>query len=325
MTGHGQISVVVASRGRPEAIRRCLTTIVAAATEALGEIIVVDQSTPPYTGLAEIVAAAPEVRFQHLTSDTVGVSRGRNLGIEAATGEIIAFTDDDCMVDDNWIAAIATAFADDRTLDGLTGRVAAIGDGDPDIVPTPLVMATQPARFSPTGDPSAHGGAGNFAARRDALRAVGGFDESLGPGSTVPAAEDIDLLYRLVQSGHHLAFVPSVQISHESWRPVEELLALTWSYGFGSGVYLTRELIGRGDRVALNILLWRLLKGGCWSLLGGLLMGHRWHIHSSWRRICGTLYGAWCVLVRHPDYQMTDDWIAHPAPRRRAQAGGGVQ
>ncbi|MDH4228537.1 MAG: glycosyltransferase [Nitrospirota bacterium] len=305
------LSVVIATRNRPDKVARCVASVMAAATPQLLEVIVVDQSTGIRANLDAVVGplAARGFALHHIATPTVGVSVGRNIGLRMASGEIVVVTDDDCVVDTGWLSSILAAFSPRPELDGVCGRILPLGEGQPGLVPVAVFPSGQAAEFPRRADPSRFGSGGNFAVRRRVLLAAGGYDETLGPGTAVPAAEDTETLFRLVRSGKKLVYDPRPLVYHESWRPAGELLDLTRSYAFGSGVYLTRALVGRHDWVALFILVRRLMLGGVWLFIGGLLLGKPWHRQAAWRRIRGTAGGVWAVLTRNPAFGLGGDWL----------------
>ncbi len=103
--GAASITVAVATSGRPEELARCLRAL-ARQTLAPHELLVVDQGdgTPLRPDLL------PGIRFVHCRQRRVGLSASRNAAVTCASSEIVAFTDDDCVPDTNWLRAVAAAF-----------------------------------------------------------------------------------------------------------------------------------------------------------------------------------------------------------------------
>jgi hypothetical protein len=100
--------------------------------------------------------------------------------------------------------------------------------------------------------PWAAGSGGNFAAHRDLLLRYGGWDERLGPGSPGRAAEDAELLYRILRAGGVIRYEPAAVVRHE-WQTWERRLATRSSYGYGVGA-LCGMWLRRGDRFAARML-----------------------------------------------------------------------
>jgi hypothetical protein len=78
------------------------------------------------------------------------------------------------------------------------------------------------------------GSGANFAAAAERLRALGGWDERLGTGSPGRAAEDADLLYRLLRDGGTVRYEPTAVVRHD-WQPRARRLTTRWSYAYGVG------------------------------------------------------------------------------------------
>ena len=89
-----------------------------------------------------------------------------------------------------------------------------------------------------------------MALRREALIAAGHFDEELGAGARFPAAEDTDMLYRVMRAGWSVACCDDVIVTHHDWRRRRELLRLHYRYGVGVGAQ-TAKHVTAGDREAL--------------------------------------------------------------------------
>jgi glycosyltransferase involved in cell wall biosynthesis/GT2 family glycosyltransferase len=186
------LSVVVASRNRPALLARLLEALGPQLEELAGraELIVVDDgSTPPYAHSA--VGAARLVRTGGL-----GPARARNRGAREARGEVVAFTDDDVVVEPGWVAAI---------LDRLAAEPAAAGvSGD-----------TSSPPYNPLYEHSVEDRVGrsfltcNVAYRRAALEAVGGFDERFSH-----AHEDWDLGQRIEATVGAVLFEPAMRVVH---------------------------------------------------------------------------------------------------------------
>lgn len=215
------VSVVVCTRDRPDALAACLKSLTRM-TPAAGELIVVDNSAD---GSALAVARnCPEVVYIH--EPRPGLSAARNAGVAASRGEIVAFTDDDVEVTENWAANLAQAFQSSE-VDAVTGLVL------PARLDTPAQRFFQfdlggfgdqyaPVTFGeaffrrtrPTGVPVWRIGAGaNMAFRRSSLVRAGPFDERLGAGAA-GCSEDSEIWYRLLASGGLCLYEPRCVVTH---------------------------------------------------------------------------------------------------------------
>jgi glycosyltransferase involved in cell wall biosynthesis len=217
------VTVVIPTRDRPDLLRTCLAAV-AAAVGPDDEVIVVDSASTRAADVAEVVRAAG-VRLVRL--DVKGASRARNAGWRAATRDVVVFTDDDCLPQPGWTQAFAAAFTADIDLAWGAVTVAVGGTGAAEH------SADLPASGRAGDDLGLLGASNNLAVRRSALDAVGGFDERLGPGTPLPAAEDKDLLDRLLRAGGAGVLVPDALVEHVVWRSRWQSLRVAYSYGIG--------------------------------------------------------------------------------------------
>lgn len=244
-TGTVTVSVVVATRNRPMMLNACLASLRAAVGDA-GEIIVVDSASDDADAV-RVVSARYGARY--LRCDEPGASLARNRGWRAASGDVIAFVDDDVRVAPTWAASVAVAFAADPAAAFVTGRI----DVPPEQAGAPRPVALDDRDDAVTFSvasvgPIGHGA--NAAFRRAALEEVGGFDEQLGPGRAFRASEDYDLFDRVLGRGHRGRYEPGARAWHDQWRAKRQLIALDWAYGIGSGARLAKLV--RTDRRRLR-------------------------------------------------------------------------
>jgi GT2 family glycosyltransferase len=258
MEGSGQlpgdtISIVVCTRDRPADLERCLEALLPLAEQG-HEVIIVDNA-PQTEAAAGLVRRYP---YRYLVEAEPGLNRARNLGLRAASRPIIAFTDDDCVPDPGWAAALRSAFSDPKT-GAATGLV------------LPLELRTdaqaafeaycanrrifQKRRYSaPQTLPSRAGVAGmgaNMAFRRDLLVAAGGFDPRLDGGTPTLSGGDTDLFARLLEMGSQIAYLPEAVVWHRHPRDRRALRRVIFGYGAGLFAFLTKRLLEARDTQAL--------------------------------------------------------------------------
>lgn len=215
-----KVSVVVASYNGDRTLKACLESL-----RRLNypdyEVILVDDGSTDST--PQIVAAFPDVRaFRHPRN--LGLSIARNTGISAATGEIVAFTDADCRVDEDWLYYLVG--------DLLNSDFAGIGG--PNLLPrddsavAAAVMASPggPAHVMLTDRQAEHIPGCNMAFYKWALEDVGGFDPIF-----VKAGDDVDICWRLQQAGCKIGFSPSALVWHYRRSTVGEYLKQQRGYG----------------------------------------------------------------------------------------------
>jgi GT2 family glycosyltransferase len=184
-------------------------------------------------------------------SPVPGASRARNDGWRAATNELIGFVDDDVLVRPGWADALVAAFTD-GDFAFVTGRVVVPDDQAGAERPVAISSRTERTVLHPGLDGDL-GASANLGVRQAVLMQVGGFDETLGPGTWAAAAEDLDLFDRLFRAECCGLYEPAACAEHDQWRTRRQLISLDWRYGKGMGVRLAR--LGRWDRPRARRLL----------------------------------------------------------------------
>lgn len=214
-----RISVVVCTRNGSATLRPCL--------EALGrqryhnhEVIVIDDGSTDQ--VPQIAQSFPFVRYQR--QDHAGLSVARNLGASIATGEIIAYTDDDCVPDEDWLTLLAPGFADPQW----------VAVGGPNIPPPPRNEVEAIVAHAPGGpshvllndEDAEHLPGCNLAIRKEALQAIGGFQAPFKV-----AGDDVDVCWRLRDAGGRLRFSPGAFVWHHRRFTVRAYFRQQAGYG----------------------------------------------------------------------------------------------
>ena len=243
-----RISVVVCTRDRPEALERCLAGL-SDCGEPPFETIVVDNA-PANRPVADIAAARGA---RYFLEPVIGLSRARNAGLRAATGEVVAFIDDDAVPHRGWLSRVAESFRDADV--GAVGGEIVPSTADPDpgayrIVERRCLRRADSHRFE-VASFGGVGNGGNMSFRRNALLRVGGFDERLGLGSTVPGFEDHDAFTRVVEAGYAALSDPDVIVSHDARsRDSQERATAQYASALSYLVFLFMERPAHRRRVA---------------------------------------------------------------------------
>jgi GT2 family glycosyltransferase len=238
-----RIALGVSTRDRPELLRRCLAPALREIAAAGYTVVVADQSAGAET--EQLVRELDGVRYLRTEP---GTSRGRNAVVAATATPLIAFTDDDVSIADGvrWLEAMAASFDEAPGVGAVCGRAATPSGA--------LLPGTSPGVHRWPTNPFGLGSAFNLAVDRCAFKEVGGFDEELGGGARIRAAEDTDLLYRLLRAGWVIVSTDEATVVHEDWRSGREELRLHFGYGFGAGAQ-TAKYARVGDRTATRLAL----------------------------------------------------------------------
>jgi GT2 family glycosyltransferase len=243
------VTVGVATCGRPEGLARCLTAL-AGQLSRPAQVLVVDQD--PSDAAREAVALSALSGVRYLEQPRAGLSASRNLALDVATEPLLAVTDDDCAPDPGWLTAVTAALERAPGPDAVTGPILALGERPPGTYPVSLRESRVGVDHVGRVQPWVVGSGANFCAPVGLLRGLGGWDERLGAGSPGQAAEDSELILRLLDAGGTIRYDPEAVVRHE-WQTREQRVASRWSYGYGIGAMCGLRLAGR-DRFALRML-----------------------------------------------------------------------
>ncbi len=227
------VTVAIATADRPASLARCLEAL-AAGNQAPLEVVVVDQGSLPETEVVVRARAAALPRLRLVPQARRGLSASRNLGLQETVGAILAVTDDDCVPDPGWVAAIAAALDEDPSLAGVTGPMLPLGADQPGLVAVSSRTSSVRIDHRRGASPWNVGTGGNMAVRREWLARVGGWDERLGVGAAGKAGEDIALVDRLLTAGAVIRYEPAAIVRHER-RASKSRRATRWTYGHGVG------------------------------------------------------------------------------------------
>ena len=265
-----KVSAVICTRNRPDKIGNAVRSVLANTHEDF-DLTIVDQSTNGETETIISEIAATDARAHLVRDDCVGLSRAYNIGIEAAKGDILAFTDDDCIVSKDWLSSIVEAFRSDPDAELLYGQVLPIPlpGGDQNL--TPYLTIDRPERLSRRDGFRVFGMGANFAARRSLFTAVGCFDEVLGGGGPLRSSQDFDLAYRAYRSGSVILLRPEVTLHHDGHRDREDWPTLLRNYGVGDGGFYSKH-VRCGDvlatRLLVRLMARKTMKIVVWTVLG---------------------------------------------------------
>lgn len=223
-----KISVVIPTHNEEKRIANCLEAL-EKNTRKPGEIILVDGGSEDQT-----VQKASSLGVKVINNPRQHAAAGRNIGIEAAEGEIIAFTDADCLPETTWIESIHQAFQD-KALDGLGGHVE---PADPEneyeafwgMLSLRIIMSFGEEAYVVNRKTLNQGLiTANCAYRKELLQKLKGFDEWFANH-----AEDIDLTWRALEYGARLTYVPSVRVKAHSPTSLEGIKEKSFRNGYAS-------------------------------------------------------------------------------------------
>jgi len=309
-----KISVVVCTFNGSRTIRECLEGIGKLRYPNYETIVVDDGSTD---GAGDI-AAEYDVRL--IRTQNQGLSAARNLGWQSATGEIVAYIDDDARPDPDWLAYLAAAFLKEDFV-GVGGPNIPVPD-DGDIANCVANSPGGPAHVLLSDCEAEHIPGCNMAFRRSWLEAINGFDPQFRQ-----AGDDVDICWRTRERGGKLGFSPAAMVWHHYRQTVraywkqqmgygkaEAMLERKWPEKYNSGGYATwaGHIYVNGIFRSLSLSRGRIYQG-TWgtagyarlyqpapNLLNSLPLTHEWQLTSLmlvalcavsmfWERLLGVL------------------------------------
>lgn len=252
-------TVIVCTRDRTSDLRRCLDGLMQLDLTD-GEILVVDNA-PSDVSTEQLVARYP---VQYVREDRPGLNWARSRGARVAHGEIVIYTDDDVVVDADWVANMLVPFAQPRVA-ATTGLILPL-ELENDIQELFEAYGGFSRGFYQRTFDSLHfapaaagqvGAGASMAFRRNLVVTMGLFDVELDCGTVTRTGGDIYALYRLLAYGYLIVYTPEALVWHRHRRDYTVLRKTLVSYSVGGYAYLTRCLLQHGDCQALLIAgLW---------------------------------------------------------------------
>lgn len=197
-------------------------------------------------------------RVRVVREECPGISSARNRGVAHATGEFVAFTDDDVVVQNNWLRELGNRFVENPEVDAIGGLV------------LPLELTSPPqlwfeeyfGGFSQSFaaellsmrrlagvdemfpySPGRFGAGCNMAIRRDVLARWGGFDVTLGVGTPARGGEDLLMNLKVVLAGGTIAFEPRAVVRHRHRETEREFFDQVFGYGTGLSAMFTALIV----------------------------------------------------------------------------------
>ncbi len=235
------ISLVIPTYNRKDLLRRCLATATSQVYPDY-EVIVVDDASTDGTD-AMVLQEFPQVCYLRQATNG-GPAAARNRGIAAATGEIIAFTDDDCLIPPAFLTCLVAGYMRYTHIAGVGGYLEA---------PAVLLQHNMFAQYDAYithhvygagstpylgGFECPAGGTNSMSYRRDVLVSLGGFDTSF----PVAGGEDADLKLRIVRQGKSLLYIP-IKVLHNQPYNLQSFWDRNYKHGRGS-VYFAQKHAG---------------------------------------------------------------------------------
>jgi glycosyltransferase involved in cell wall biosynthesis len=258
------VSLIIPVHNGGEAFGHCLSSVRQLVPPATEWIVVDDGSTDDSAARAREAGATVIETLRPRSGPAVA----RNLGAGAARGDLLYFLDADCSIHSDAVGVALRTFAEQPTVTALVGSY--------DDEPTAPNLLSQYKNLThhlvhqsaPPDGFTMWGACGVI--RREVFWELGGFDERYGR----PCIEDIELGYRLAETGHRIRMCPELQVTHHKvWRP----LGLLRTEVLDRAIPWSELILGRGRiENALNISRWARVRVALSGLLPVLLLLGFW-------------------------------------------------
>jgi glycosyltransferase involved in cell wall biosynthesis len=289
------VAVVIATYRRAELLPRLVAALGAQHSAPSYEVVIVDDCSPDDTAsvLTGLATQAPFPLTVLRQERNAGPAAARNRGWRATTAPLVAFTDDDCVPQPGWLAAIVRALADTDVAQGRTTP-------DPE-------QAQMHGPFSRTLNVPAMDGffqTCNIGYRREWLERLDGFDEDF----RFPMAEDTDLAWRALEQGADAVFVEDALVHHDV-RESSALVAIKDSARWESVVLI----VSKHPEIRTKLhstWFWKAAHAPALMALAGLLLAMP--TGDARRRLAGLALAA--PYVKH---RLVDSPLPNTSSRRR--------
>jgi glycosyltransferase involved in cell wall biosynthesis len=254
------VSVVVCTRDRLETLAPLLDALGRLEPTA-DEVIVVDNAPPPGRDCRALVDRAGA---RYVREDAPGLNNARRAGVAASTGELVAFTDDDCLPPPTWLAALDELFDDENA-------AAVTGPAFPLRLDTPSRVRFEEAASFDRGllrqeldwtvmspaDATRAGAGANMILRRSFLDEAGEvFPPELDVGTPTCSGGDLYALFKVLAAGRRITYDPRVFTYHLHRSDPAALERAIHGYGVGLSAVATKLLVEERELGGLRVWSW---------------------------------------------------------------------
>ncbi len=219
------------------------------------EVVIVDDgSTDDTKGGIERLQKLNSCNLRYFYQKNKGPAAARNLGLNNSKGEIVVFTDSDCLVSHNWLEEISKGY-DNKRVAGVGGTVKAMPIDSVISSYCAYIRMNERPKMNKTG--IVYLITANASFRKSYLDLIGGFDERY----TFPGGEDPDLCYRLREKGYYFKYNSKAIVFNPHKNNLIEFIRTYYNYGKGEAFLILRKKIpGNFSKKHLPVLLFYFLK-----------------------------------------------------------------
>ena len=250
------LDIAICTHGRPDALSRCLDSLGSLSIDTRENIgVLVIDNAPSDNRTREAVqrfAGRSPIPVRYVVEPKPGLDFARNRAIRESQRELLAFIDDDVMVDVGWLEGLREAWSANSDAGAFLGPILPL-----ELETRAQIVFEQMGGFGKSFDrvrfarvlsdvPTYPVGAGIFGAganmvfRRDLLVKLGGFDDALDTGAPLPGGGDLDIFYRIARSGYPLVREPKLLVFHQHRKQYRALRVQMWTWGLGTMAFVTK-------------------------------------------------------------------------------------
>ncbi len=246
------LTIAICTKDRAVRLSRLLaslTAILGRSSFADTEILVIDNAS---VDGATAAAVATFAGVRYVFEPKAGLNFARNAALTNAGGDLLAFLDDDVVVDRHWFDGLAKAARSEPHAGGFSGLVLPFRlDTDAQIAFenrggfgrgfSRRIFHARSLRYGLHPAGAGLMGAGcNMAFDRRLLKTLGGFDDALDTGQPLPGGGDLDIFYRVLRSGRPVVYEPTYAVYHEHRETLAQLRHQYWTWGLGMMAFMTK-------------------------------------------------------------------------------------
>jgi glycosyltransferase involved in cell wall biosynthesis len=251
------ISILIPTYDRSNKLKTCLLSILKNSFIDY-EVLILDQSK---NNLSErCVASFHNKRIRYVKLNFLGKSKALNQGAALSKGNILVFTDDDCIADPKWLDSINNFYLNHPTVSGVFGKTLPYQPKKHRNLICPATFQKNNELF--TSNPkdifyTTLGQGNNMSYRKNMFLNLRGMNEKFGPGAIISTAEDCQFIYHALINKYILAYHPKILMYHDRWISYTEERLLQATYTLGICACVSNYIIHFRDTKILSLFRYR--------------------------------------------------------------------
>jgi glycosyltransferase involved in cell wall biosynthesis len=315
------VTVIVCTRDRHETLAGCIESLKQLDYPQY-EIMIVDNSSDP----APTRAVVEQAGVTYTRVPGKGLSRARNAALQLAATRWVAFTDDDCRPEPNWLRELVRPLQDTNCA-SVTGLVLPAGLENAAEITFEIYgglgrgyqdktwdgWAVSKSRYRPV-ETWRMGAGANMLIDAPRVMELGGYDLDLGAGAAAPCSEDTDVWYQLLRNWHTIHYTPRAIVNHHHRSSPQELRKQIYAYAKGHAAYHWRCFWVYRDYRSLLHLMYHLPKWFKKNVKMGMGGKTKYPFSLVFLEVKGTMIGPFVYTMakaRRFGRSMMD-WMRHP-------------